>query len=452
MTCNNCGADTGEQEERCAACAAADAEAVEVEVETKVDIEQVFEQIRTLRIIGQDDEALVVCESLLQTHPDNLEACVLMGDMLVSQKQTNQGVMWYQRALRLSPDNAMVQRKLDHALNVALASTSAGSVEPGFAGSHPARSQRFSTVFIVLICLTVIAACTVYLMQTTRQQLASGNTKPSMPFPADSPRKEPERRTVRTTTIPPAESAEKTEPATMTPAPQGVTAVHETKTTGESPVPAVVAQPAVREQPVLTERLVVVTPVSGLSVGEAKRKIEASGLEVNIVPVLSATVRPNRVMRTLPVAGVKVPSDTVVSLYVAQTPKMKNYLAMPAEDAVADLKSAGYQPVIVERETDKSAPGLVLRTSPENGAVLKSAQSVTLYVAKAPERASGWALPNLRDLDQAHAQALLVGRGYRVQLVLREDDLIESGRITGTSPLPGTPVEKGDQVTLYVAK
>lgn len=408
---------------------------------------ELFEQIRTLRIIGKDEEALAVCERLVQSSPDNIDACVLMGDVQFEQRHVDQAVMWYQRALRLAPETNSIKLKLDHALEIAM-------IKPGTddaAAEMPVRVLKPSTLLILIVCLAVMAASAVYLATTLgSRQVTAADHRPAADVHDASPAGQSVTRTLRGE--PAGDEMPVTTPASLSPKSAGETTTPNTpKSTGVTST--VVPHPATPKGVAPSIVMVPVKPVVGLTAGEARRRIEDSGLGVQIVTVTSVTLTPNRVIRTIPDAGMKSPSDVSVVLYVTQAPKMKNYQAWMLADAVADLKSIGLNASVIERETEKSVPGLVLESVPPPGEVLKTGRStVQLYVAKAPAKKAGWALPNLRDLEQANAQALLTAKGYRVLIVQVDDDAIESGRVAGTSPLHGTPLEKGEQVTLYVVK
>ncbi|MBA3726553.1 MAG: tetratricopeptide repeat protein [Armatimonadetes bacterium] len=65
------------------------------------------------RMRGEEAEAEKICLAILRRFPNNPTSHVLLGDIHFEQAQLDQAKQWYEMALELAPDNAVLKAKLD---------------------------------------------------------------------------------------------------------------------------------------------------------------------------------------------------------------------------------------------------------------------------------------------------------------------------------------------------
>lgn len=127
-------------------------------------------------------------------------------------------------------------------------------------------------------------------------------------------------------------------------------------------------------------------------------------------------------------------------------PTLENVQEQAAMDALRDLDLV---PVPVEESHETVAAGAVIRTDPEEGAVVDVGTTVTLFVSIGPEQAE---VPDLTRLSVEDATTALEELGLTVGLTSTVDDPIApGGSVLSTSPNAGTTLASGESVDLVVS-
>ncbi|MBW3088555.1 PASTA domain-containing protein [Bifidobacterium sp. 82T24] len=120
-----------------------------------------------------------------------------------------------------------------------------------------------------------------------------------------------------------------------------------------------------------------------------------------------------------------------------------------ATDIVATLKTMDvpvrYKQVVVN-DTTKTKPGTVIATYPNDGApVVDTKTGISVGVATKGD-GIGY---DIIGTDKNQAKSTLESKGYSVTLQPKFSSKQYVGKIAGSNPAPGTPLESGDSVTLY---
>jgi len=135
--------------------------------------------------------------------------------------------------------------------------------------------------------------------------------------------------------------------------------------------------------------LVPVPNVATLTESDAVDRIEAEGLEPQVVQEASATVSEGRVIRTEPAAGTEVAPGSTVVIVVSS-----GLALIPVPDVVGDdqslaeqkLETAGFEVVVeffaVEEGSDDE--GRVISQDPPDGTLAAAGSEVTIMVGQAP--------------------------------------------------------------------
>lgn len=70
-------------------------------------------RVNLLRMRGEFDEAMQLCDELLKYHPDNPDVHILKGDVCFERGKLDDAWHWYRLASDMRPDDASIHRKLE---------------------------------------------------------------------------------------------------------------------------------------------------------------------------------------------------------------------------------------------------------------------------------------------------------------------------------------------------
>lgn len=188
----------------------------------------------------------------------------------------------------------------------------------------------------------------------------------------------------------------------------------------------------------------------GKNLTVARSEAENRGFKVKIGKgVHHDEVPTDGVVRMEPAAGTEVEPGSLLTLIPSLGPRLVTVpdLAGLSEDAAkAQLKEAGLKVDDVTRVPDPETPrGQVLRTSPRAGAEVKPGSKIDVVVS------AGLVMPDVRGMPRDQAAETLEGQGFVVDVQERNADA-EPCTVISQSPEAETPMNRGDDVTLIVAR
>ena len=156
------------------------------------------------------------------------------------------------------------------------------------------------------------------------------------------------------------------------------------------------------------------------------------------------TARPPTAVPPTPQPPTPVPPPTAV---LATVPSL---IGLSFEKAQEVAALAGLQAVRVEQVPDANGPvGTVLRQNPPPGTPLAPNSQISLTVSSGPPTV---ALPNVVNTNGADAKQFLEKQGFKVAIQQEVSGSVQVGAVIRTDPDPGTPVRRGDLITLYVSR
>jgi eukaryotic-like serine/threonine-protein kinase len=190
-----------------------------------------------------------------------------------------------------------------------------------------------------------------------------------------------------------------------------------------------------------------VPSVVGLPLGRAREEIQDARLTVgNVEKVFDNEVPKGEVIEQNPTEG-QLEVDEAVDLTVSQgrePVEVPPVEGRPEGEAGSVLTGAGLRVSVDEDYSATVAEGDVISQSPQAGTVLRVGDTVTIVISLGPRR---FPMPDVVGMGEAQATARLEGLNLRVDAV----DLPSGGSsVVGQRPEPGTTVEEGDKVTIYV--
>ncbi|RLV08342.1 serine/threonine protein kinase [Streptomyces griseocarneus] len=187
--------------------------------------------------------------------------------------------------------------------------------------------------------------------------------------------------------------------------------------------------------------------VVGMTLDEAKKKIQAAGLTVGEIGTqFSTETPPGSVLATDPKPGSERRPDTPVALTVSKgeaigVPKVQG---LTADAATAALQAKGLKAQISDTQVYSDIPpGSVAAQSPGDGATAAKGDTVTLTLSKGKEMV---AVPDVTGKSEADAKAALTAAGFQVAVdrpFFFPRDSVDSQSVKG-----GDKAAKGDTITI----
>ncbi|MEU6815682.1 Stk1 family PASTA domain-containing Ser/Thr kinase [Streptomyces sp. NPDC046860] len=198
---------------------------------------------------------------------------------------------------------------------------------------------------------------------------------------------------------------------------------------------------------------VTVPSVIGLSFDDAREKLEGDDYQLTVKKELRVSSdTPGNVLDQNPVGGNEVQKGSAITLIVA---KAEEKVAVPdlagktCDEAKAALQNAGLTPTCNDQPVaDPAQNGKVQGTNPPAGTQVKKNTPVSVLVGKndTPQQVQ---VPEVRNQALKDARKALQDLGLQVQ-AQGPGAGDENGIVLQQNPAPGTPVNKGDTVTLAV--
>jgi len=196
---------------------------------------------------------------------------------------------------------------------------------------------------------------------------------------------------------------------------------------------------------------VTVASVTGASVDDAQRQLEALGLKTRVVSIASTTVAERHVVRQDPAADATLARGSVVALYVSSGMPMTRLLDVrqySSDDAQRYLRAAKLIPKI-KGVYDEASKGTVLSQKPAPNTSVRLRSSVTLVVSLGPHPVN---VPELVSLGLADARRAAAAKHLKLVVAERDpSEQIPADTVTSQNPGAGTQVARDGIVSVVVS-
>ncbi len=194
-----------------------------------------------------------------------------------------------------------------------------------------------------------------------------------------------------------------------------------------------------------------VPDVDGLGRRAARKALTKAGFKVQEREEESEDVALNHVIRTSPAGGLQLDVGSTVTIYVSTGPpqvEVPDVVGDQVADARSTLQDAGFKVTVNEQPSADQDPGKVLSQSPTAGGEADKGSTVTLTVAKKPEKVP---VPDVTGEPNSDAIRILSGAGFEVN-TRSEDVPTEDGDgvVLSQSPAGGAEAKPGSDVTITV--
>jgi len=396
MECPNCGIVIPKDADRCPTCGTPVADTVNPVV--TVSEQERVEQLRAICMSAKPEEVRRLCRDILLLNPDNLDALVMLADMLVDENPS-EALTFYRRAVQLAPDPE-TQRKLDRTIELVFNAqqprtpTRIEVTPPPRTNSKrhlilkPPTSSKpmhpaLKIVLIAGLCLLGIIGIGYPLFLNLQAMnrpgspsgthaVASGTGTHKHGTFAHGHASHKSHQTSGNGGVSVAdahtESSRVQEPETHHGA-------HGQQTTP----PAAPAKPAVPRMPDL----------ASCSKHQAEATLNAMrlGLKVSVHEEARGDQTPGTILHTSPSAGERLSAGQRITLTCAAKPepvvyRLPDCTRRAAAEVKAELREHGYHVTQHEEKSDAVPSGQVIRTVPSAGTTLAPKASVTLVVAQ----------------------------------------------------------------------
>jgi serine/threonine-protein kinase len=187
----------------------------------------------------------------------------------------------------------------------------------------------------------------------------------------------------------------------------------------------------------------------GKPLSQALQTLADLGLSANPVQIPSK-LQSGLVVRTDPKPGPVKPGSSV-TVYVSNgNVKVPNVVGMSCSSATSTLQQAHLQADCQNAPSDTAPAGQVFSQSPSAGQETPQGGTVTLQVSTGPSQVQ---VPDVTNTDYQTARKQLHDAGLKPFLsrCLSSDPTAPDGLVVATDPPPGSNVDPGSSVTVYVA-
>ncbi len=192
-----------------------------------------------------------------------------------------------------------------------------------------------------------------------------------------------------------------------------------------------------------------VPSMRGLTAAAAASDLRAIGLTARAGNSEYSSLPRGEVITTTPASGTDVTGGSPVTLVTSLGPRMilmPNVTGMSLHDARKAIRAAHLTPGRIHLTVSGAVQaGDVISTYPAPFTKWPQEKPIELIVSEGP------GLPDFSGQTLQFAQAAAAAGGYRIQAVRVKSDA-PAGTITRQSPVPNTPVRRGEVVTVRVSQ
>jgi serine/threonine-protein kinase len=196
---------------------------------------------------------------------------------------------------------------------------------------------------------------------------------------------------------------------------------------------------------------ITVPNVVSLTVDEARKKLGALGLKLNVgQQTESDTIPANVIASQDPAPQSTAESNSAVNVIVSTGPAtagVPNVVGMDADAAQSALQSAGFNVARAYTVDAANPTGKISLQQPEAGKKVKKGATVTTFVS-----VSG-SIPDVTGMSVADAKRALIDQGYQIgNTAYTQDSSLQDGQVVRTEPEANASVKPGESVNLTVMR
>ncbi len=202
-----------------------------------------------------------------------------------------------------------------------------------------------------------------------------------------------------------------------------------------------------------TQMVTVPTFSSSTTEAGAEAKLEAVGLKIKVETDTNSTEPKGTFTKQSPAGGKKVAAGSTVKVWFSAGPStgtVPDVSGKSQDDARSTLEAAGFK-VAASTQTEDSdtvAKDNVTRTSPAAGSKQSKGTTILLYISSGMTKVPDGLVGQSKDTVLKTLQE----RGFNTSVEEENSDTVPSGAVTRLDPVPGTSIEQGSTINVYVSK
>jgi len=192
--------------------------------------------------------------------------------------------------------------------------------------------------------------------------------------------------------------------------------------------------------------------VTGLQLAQARERLDKAGFDTVEVERERSFAEVDRVLRQDPDSGEAAAQKDPVTLFVSDGPgkvRVPSVRNTPQERAIKDLDKVGLKVTADPMPSDTVKKGFAIGTSPRAGAEVDRGARIRLFVSSGPERIT---VPDVVGVTRETAEGRITGLGLEVNVETEETAEAQDGEVVRQTPEGGSQADRGDEVTIVVAK
>ena len=186
---------------------------------------------------------------------------------------------------------------------------------------------------------------------------------------------------------------------------------------------------------------------------EAELQLGRRGFTANVVEVDNNNVPAGVVIRQDPAAGVSSERGSVVFLEVSLGPSERtvpDLVGAEFQNALDEIADLDFRIAIVEEPSESIEEGLVIRTEPEAGSLLRGRETVTIFQSTGIPLV---AVPSVIGLLPDTARQQLVASGFDVEIDFEPaQNPNDINRVLAQSPDANIELREGESVRIVVGE
>ncbi|MGI9607463.1 MAG: Stk1 family PASTA domain-containing Ser/Thr kinase [Acidimicrobiales bacterium] len=196
-----------------------------------------------------------------------------------------------------------------------------------------------------------------------------------------------------------------------------------------------------------------VPPVVGLTLEEAVTRLRALGFTPQTEEVDDPIASAGEIIRQSPLSGELIERGSIVNITVSLGPSERtvpDISGMTLSDALTELIELEFRFTQIDEADPEVEEGLVLRTEPEAGSLLRGGELVTVYVSSGVAQVP---VPSVIGLLADSARQQLVASGFVVEVELEPTtDPEQFNKVIDQSVPANFEVEEGSTVRIIVGQ
>ena len=197
--------------------------------------------------------------------------------------------------------------------------------------------------------------------------------------------------------------------------------------------------------------MIEVPPLVSLNSVEAERTLRRLGFTPDIQEVDNDIFGPGEVISQDPLPGVPAERGSVVFIEVSLGPSERTIPSLAGvdfNDALSDLFELDFRTTVIDEADPELEEGLVIRTEPAAGSLLRGGENVTIFVSSGVEQIL---VPRVEGLLADSARQSLIALGFEVIEDRQEvDDPARVNTVIAQSPPPDIQLGSGETVTIVI--